>query len=61
MCKRNDIKNCKYYVFNDMMNIKRPAPNKILIDKKSNKNILIYYVRYVIPSSVKPLYLIINK
>ena len=31
------------------------------IDEKSNKNILISYVRYDTPNSVKTLYLAINK
>ena len=52
-----------------MINIKNFVLYKIKIDKKSYKNILIYYIgyvtlknlRYVKISSVNPLYLIINK
>ena len=38
-----DIKNRIYYVFDDI-NIKHFDPNKIKIDEKSYKNILIYYI-----------------
>ena len=52
-----------------MVNVKRFDPNKIKIDKKSNENILIYYIgrvtfknlRYVKINSVNPLYLITHK
>ena len=42
-----DIKNCTYCIFDDMANIKILNPNKIKTDKKSYKNILIYYIGYV--------------
>ena len=42
-----DIKNRIYYFFNDIINIKNFHPNKIKIDEKSYKNILIYYIGYV--------------
>ena len=54
------IKNCTYYLFNDIINFKNLDPNNFKIDKKSYKNILIYYIGYVAPNSLKPLYLIIN-
>ena len=64
-----DIKNHMYYFFNDIINMKNFDPNKIKIDEKSYKNILIYCIgyvtikdlKYVKINSVKPLYLIINK
>ena len=64
-----DIKNRTYYFSDNMINIKNFVLYKIKIDKKSYKNILIYYIgyltlknlRYVKISSVNPLYLIINK
>ena len=64
-----DIKNCTYYFFNDIINIKHFDPNNIKIDKKSYKDILIYYIGYVIIkdlkyvkiNSVNPLYFILNK
>ena len=39
-----DINNRTYYLFDDMINIKNLNLNKIKIDEKSNKNILIYYI-----------------
>ena len=62
-------KNRKYYFFDDKINIKYRDPNKIKIDEKSYKNILIYYIGYVTVknlgyvkiNSVYPLYLIIHK
>ena len=44
-----------------MINIKSLDPNTIKIVEKLSKNILIYYIGYVTQSSVKSLYLIINK
>ena len=63
------IKNRTYYFFDDIINIKCFDPNNIKIDEKSYKNILIYYIRYVMIkdskyikiNSVNPLYLTINK
>ena len=42
-----DIKNCTYYFFDDIINIKNFNPDKIKIYKKSYKDILIYYIGYV--------------
>ena len=63
-----DIKNRICYVFDDI-NIKHFDPNKIKIDEKSYKNILIYYSiymtikdsKYVKINSGNPLYLIFSK
>ena len=44
-----------------MINIKSFNPNKIKIHKKSYKIILIYYIGYVTPNSVRFLYLVINE
>ena len=41
------IKNLTYYFFNDIMNIENFDRNNIKTDKKSYKNILIYYIGYV--------------
>ena len=66
----NKFKNIDiYYFFNDIMNIKNFDPDKIKIDEKSYKNILIYLIghvtikdlKYVKVNSVNPLYLISNK
>ena len=63
------IKNHTYYFFDDILNIKNFDSNNIKIDKKSYKNILVYYIgyetmkdsNYVKINSVNPLYLIFNK
>ena len=67
--KEINIKNGTYYFFNDMINIEDFDPNLLKIDKKSYKNIDIYYIGYIIMKdsdylkikSVNPLYLIIGK
>ena len=67
--KDTNIKNHTYYVFDDIINIKNFDPNKIKIEGKSYKNILIYCIAYVMIkdskyvkiNSVNPLYLIFNK
>ena len=59
-----DIKN-HIFCFFDIINIKNVDPNKIKIDEKSHKNILIYYIgyvtiknwKYITINSVNPLYL----
>ena len=56
-------------LFDDIRNIRNLDPNKIKIDEKSYKNILIYYIVYltfkdlahVKINSVNPLYFIFNK
>ena len=56
-------------LFYDIINIKNFDPNKIKIDKKSYKNVLIYFIEYVTIkdlkyvkiNSVNPLCVIINK
>ena len=45
--KEIDVKNRIYYFFDDIINIKNLDPNKIKINKKSNKNIVIYQIEYV--------------
>ena len=67
--KEINIKNRTYYFFNDMINIANFNPNLLKIDKRSYKNIDIYYVEYVTMKdsncvklkSVDPLYLIISE
>ena len=64
-----DMKNHTYYFFNDITNIKNFDSNNIKIDRKSYKNILIYYIGYVTIkdseyvkiSCVNPSYLIFGK
>ena len=45
--KEINIKNRTYYFFNDMINFKNFDRNRIKVDKKSYKNIIIYYVGYI--------------
>ena len=67
--KQINIKNRTYYFYNDMINLKDFKSNLLKIDKKSQKNIDIYYIGYVTIKkideyesifSVHPLYLRIN-
>ena len=67
--KEINIKNGTYYFFDDIINIKKFYPKLVKIDKKSNKNIDIYYMGYITMkdsdyvkiNSVNHLYLIIGK
>ena len=67
--KQINNKNRTYYVFNDMINIKYFDLNLLKTDKKSYKNIDIYYIGYITMKdlhyinihSVNPLYFINNK
>ena len=62
-----NIKSLTYYFFNDIIRTEIFDWNNIEIDKKSYKNILIYYIGYVTIKkdlkiySANPLYLIFNK
>ena len=47
-------------LFNDIISIKDLDLNNIKMDEKLYKKILIYYLDYVTPNSVKALYLIID-
>ena len=42
-----DVKNHKYYFFNNIINIKSFDPNNIEIDEKTYENIFVYYIGYV--------------
>ena len=63
------MKNQTYYFLDDIINIKRFDADLLKIDKKSYKNIDIYYIGYITMknsdyvkiNSVNTLYLIINK
>ena len=67
--KKINIKNRTYYFFDDMINIKKIDSSLLKIDKKSYKNIVIYYIGYITMkdsnhgkiNSANPLYLIIVK
>ena len=45
--KEINIKNRTYYFFDDMINIKDFDPKFLKIDKKSYKNVDIYYIGYI--------------
>ena len=59
--KEIDIKIRMYYFLDDMISFKNLDLSKIRIVENSFKNFFIYYIGYMITTSVKPLYLIINK
>ena len=42
-----NIKNGIYYFYNDIIDLKNFEPNVLKIDKKSYKNINIYYIGYI--------------
>ena len=67
--KEINIKNQTYYFFDDMINIKNCHSNLLKIDKKSYKDIDIYYISYITIKkfgdcenihSLNPLYLIFH-
>ena len=67
--KQLNIKNQTYYFFNDMININNFQSNLLTIDKKSHKDVDIYYIGYITIKkfgdcenirSLNPLYLIIH-
>ena len=64
-----NIKNETYYFFDDMIDIRNFHSNLLKIDKKSHKDIDIYYIGYITIKkfndcenihSVNPLFLIIH-
>ena len=68
--KEISIKNHIYYFFNDIINIEDFDSNLLKIDKKSYKNIDIYYIVYIAIKSfsdynrihrLNPLYFIIGE
>ena len=68
--KQIEIKNRTYYFYNDMINLKNFEPNLLRMDKKSYKNVGIYYnIGYITVKkiddyesiySVNPLYFHVN-
>ena len=45
--KQMNIKNCTFYFFNDMINMKDFDPNFLKIEKNSYKDIGIYNIGYI--------------
>ena len=64
--KHNNIKNRTSYLCDDMINVKDFESNLLKIDKKSFKDIAIYYIGYVTKkdeykfNGVNPLYLLVH-
>ena len=69
MRQKKKKKKLRVLLFVDLINRKFFYPNKIKIDKKSYRNILIHFIgymtvkdtRYIKVNSINPLYIIINK
>ena len=65
--KQLKVKNRIYYFYNDLINIKDFDPKLLKLDKKSYKNISMYYIGYVTKkdeykiNSVNPLYLLVDE
>ena len=65
--KNINFKNRTYYFSDDMINIKNFDSSLLKLDKKSYKNIAIYYIGYIIKNdkyainSANPLYLIVHE
>ena len=65
--KNINIKNRTYYFYDNTINIKNFDSRLLKLDKKSYKNITIYYIGYLTKkdkhaiNSVNPLYLIANE
>ena len=65
--KQMNIKNKTYNFYNDLINIKDFDPKLLTLDKKSYKNIDIYYIGYITKkdeckiNSVNPLYLSVHR
>ena len=68
--KQINIKNRTYYFYNDIIDLKKFDARWLKVDKKSYKNIDIYYIGYITIKkiddcenihSVNPLYLLVNR
>ena len=65
--KQMNIKNRTYYFYNDLINIKDFYPQLLKLDKKSFKNISVYYIGYITKkdeykiNSVNPLCLLVRE
>ena len=53
--KKINIKNRTYCIFDDMVNIKNFDPNQVKIDKKPQKNIIVYYIGYITIKQIKQM------
>ena len=53
--KKINIKNRTYCIFDDMVNIKNFHPNQVKIDKKPQKNTIVYYIGYITIKQIKQM------
>ena len=54
-----NIKNCSYYVFNDMINIKSSDPSLLRVTKLPRENdddLVIYNIKYETMKSLNPVF-----
>ena len=65
--KQMNIKTRNYYFYNEVINIKNFDPKLLTLDKKSLKDIFMYYIGYVTKkdeykiNSLNPLYLLVHE
>ena len=65
--KQISIKNRTYYFYIDLINVKDFNPKLLKLDRKSFKNIGVYYIGYITKkdeykiNSVNPLYLLVDE
>ena len=65
--KQMNIKNRTYYFYNDLIKIKDFHPELLKLEKKSYKNIDIYYIGYIAKkdeykiNGINPLYLLVHR
>ena len=59
--KEINIKKCMCYYFDDIIKIEDFNLDNILIDEKSNENILVYNISYKTLTVAKPLHIRLNK
>ena len=65
--KQMNIKNRTYHFYKDSINVKNFHPNLLKLDKKTSKDIAIYYIGYVTKkdeykiNSINPLYLLFHR
>ena len=65
--KQMNIKNRTYYFYDEIINIKNFDPNLLKLDKKTCKDIAIYYIGYFTKkdeykiNSVYPIYLLVHR
>lgn len=54
--KEINIKNCKYYYWDNLIYISSLCHKNLVIDEKSYNSLVIYHIRYKIQCSVKENY-----